>query len=155
MATVYISQEFSELVKTLSTNSIPETGLTVFKTNMHLTVFSALLGQSLDENYRNCSVKNQGSEIPERIFINNQMDSAVYLLALHAKKDGDILREKNDNESWKITEQHAEYGFKEMRNWFLDSPGSSEVDVILNKMKEEAVSLLEQEGEIDPDKIEF
>lgn len=155
MATIYISQEFSELVKTLSTNNIPETGQPVFKTNMHLAIFSALLGQSLDEHYRNYSVKNQGSEIPERIFTNNQMDSAVYLLALQAKKDGEILREKNDNESWKITEQYAECGFREMKNWFLDSPGSSEVDVILNKMKEEAVSLLEHEGEIDTDKIEF
>lgn len=155
MATIYISQEFSELVKILSKNNISETGLSVFKTNMHLTVFSALLGQSLDEDYSCYIVKNQGSEIPERIFINNQMDSAVYLLALHAKKDGDILREKNDNESWKITEQYAERGFKELNNWFLDRPGSSEVDVILNKMKEVAVSLLEEDEEIDINEIKF
>ncbi|HIO97781.1 MAG TPA: hypothetical protein EYG71_07635 [Leucothrix sp.] len=155
MATVYISQKFSGLVEMLSKNNVSETGQPVFKTNMHLTIFSSLLGQNLDGDYSRYTVKNQGSEIPERIFIHNQMDSAVYLLALHAKKDGDILREKNDNESWKITEQYAECGFKELNNWFLDSPGSSEVDVILNKMKEEAVSLLEQEGEIDPDKIEF
>ena len=153
MATVYISQEHSELVKNLTSNS--KNNPSIFKTNMHLFIFSALLGENLDGKYNQYQVKNQGNEIPDRIFLNNQMDSAVYLLALHAKKNGDILREKNENECWKIVEQYAEHGFQEMKNWFIDSPGTSEVDVILNKIKQEATSLLAETKEIDTSKIEF
>ncbi|MBJ6610741.1 MAG: hypothetical protein JG718_10315 [Candidatus Thiothrix moscowensis] len=155
MATVYISQEYSSLVDLLASQSTQEAGQPIFKTNMDLFVFAALLGQNLDENHEIFKVKNAGKEIPDRIFTNNNMDGAIYLLALHAKKNGDILREVNDSQCWKIVEQYAAHGFQEIRNWFLDAPGSSEVDVILNKMKEEARALITEEGEIDTSKITF
>lgn len=155
MATVYISQEHSDLVDLLASQPTQETSQSVFKTNMDLFVLAALIGQNLDENPEKYKVKSQGKEIPDRIFINNNMDGVAYLLALHAKKDGNILREANDSQCWKIAEQYAAHGLQEIRNWLLDSPGSSEVDVILNKMKEEAKSLITDEGTIDTSKVVF
>lgn len=155
MATVYISQEHSVLVDRLASKNTHDASQPIFKTNMDLFILAALLGQSIDDKHLNYKVENQGNEIPERIFVNNQMDSAVYLLALHSKKNADILRDQNSSECWRISEQYAEHGFQEIRNWFLDNPGSSEVDVILNKMKEQAAKFITEDGAIDTNKIKL
>ena len=146
MATVYISREHSNIPEALVRSA--------FDTNMDLMVFSAMLGTSLDDNYQRYKVELQGNEINEGTFINSNKEGVVFLTGLVAKQDGDILREENNNECWKIFEQYAECGFQEMKNWFIDSPGVDKVDLILNKMKLEAKKHI-QADDIDTSRISF
>ena len=109
-------------------------------------------------------MKNEGHmeyekayEIPQRVFENNEADAYVYLCALQDQKSGDIFREKNENECWKIFESYANSGLEIIGNWLLDSPGDTDgVDTILNKMKTITADLIDKdEVKIDLNKLEI
>lgn len=160
MATVYIDQKYADLVNELSTHRTFSSGKTktIFGTNMHLMVLAAMIGYQVAEEAEIDPVSSKGNEIGAHIFRNNNMDGVAYLMALHKTKDGDVLREKNENEVWKIFETYANRGFEEMNTWFtLDGVSDPEhVETLLNKMKEVAQkSISINPNSVDLNSVEF
>lgn len=142
MATVFIDQKYADIVNELSMHKTSFSGKTksIFDTNMQLMIMAAMIGYNVVSNEELDSVSAKGNEIGDHIFKNRKMDGVAYLMALHKTQDGDVLREKNENEVWKIFETFANRGFEEMNTWFtLDGVSDPEhVETLLNKMKEQA-----------------
>ena len=142
MATVYIDQKYADMVSELSAYKTSFSGKTrsIFSTNMQLMVMAAMIGYDVAGEEELYPVSAKGNEIGDHIFKNNNMDGVAYLIALHKSKDGEILREKNENEVWRIFESYANRGFEEINSWFaLDGVSDPEhVETLLNKMKEQA-----------------
>ncbi len=136
MATVYTPNKYKDLAERLGKRQIPGSDRPIFTTYMHLMVFAAMVGY-MEREKTELDAKNRGGEIGDHIFVNNNMDGAAYLLAIHDEKNGDILREKNDNDCWKIIEQYSAKGFEIINNWMIQNPGDTDgVDTLLNKLKE-------------------
>jgi dnd system-associated protein 4 len=119
-----------------------------------LMVFSAMIGFHFGEKSK---VIDKSNEIKQETFENTQSDIYVYLCALQDQKSGEIFRECNENECWKIFESYANSGLEIIDNWLLDTPGDIDgVDTILNEMKKTAAELLNSdESEVDLGGLEF
>lgn len=159
MATVYIDKKYVDIVSELSTHktSFSGKGKSIFSNNAHLMIMAAMIGYSVDSDEILKPVEAKGNEIVDDTFKNQNMDGVAYLMALHETQDGDVLREKNENEVWKIFEIYANRGFEEMNTWFtLDGVSDPEhVETLLTKMKEIA-SISANHGEgVFLDKTEF
>jgi dnd system-associated protein 4 len=159
MATVFIDQKYADIVNELSMHktSFSGKGKSIFDTNMQLMIMAAMIGYSVDSDEDLEPVAAKGNEIGDHVFKNRNMDGVAYLMALHKTQDGDVLREKNENEVWKIFETYANRGFEEMNTWFtLDGVSDPEhVETLLTKMKEIASkSTIQGEG-VFLDKTEF
>ncbi|RVU83643.1 hypothetical protein EOL70_15055 [Leucothrix sargassi] len=150
-ATVYISSTHSNIPEAL----VQDSSKSIFKTNMDLMVFAAMVGASKGVNYKKFNIESQGKEVNESVFLNSKKEGVVYLTALVAEKNGDILREENNSNCWKIFENFAESGFQEINNWLLDSPGLDRVDLLLGKMKQEARKHVVDDEDIDLSSVSF
>ena len=160
MANVYIDQKYADLVNELSTHRTSFSGKTktIFGTNMHLMVLAAMIGYQVAEEAEIDPVSTKGNEVSDRTFKSWKMDGVAYLMALHKTQEGDVLREKNENEVWKIFETYANRGFEEMNKWFtLEGVSDPEhVETILNKMKEFAlINVRDKSLGPNIDEIEF
>ena len=158
MPTVYLPAQFKERIEQLAATNYPDArGRPVFSTNMHLMEFAAMVGRASNRNVSELSEFAKGNEINEGVFVNNHKDGVAYLLALHEAKTGDILRDKNENECWKVIEKYAYLGLMEIDQWLLDRPADSHgVDTILAKMKEAAELLVENgDSQGNLDDVEF
>lgn len=153
MTTVYLPAEHKDLSDRLARRDTEKGGKPVFQTYMQIMLFSAMVGYSKSEAR---SVKNRGPEIDEGIFVKQDYDGVAYLLALHTERNGDILRESRDHETWRIIQDYAAAGLDEIDSWVKESPSDVDsVNTILSKMKEKAASLTFVDGEeISPD-VEF
>jgi dnd system-associated protein 4 len=129
-------------------------GQRIFTSYWELMVFAAMVGFHYGKND---PVSDKGFDIKQETFENNKADTYVYLCALQDQKSGDIFREKNDNECWKIFESYANSGLEIIDNWLIDSPGDIDgVDTILNEMKKVAAELIDtEELSIDLEALEF
>jgi len=156
MPNVYVDAKFSELSERLAKKKTALAGKNIFPTYMHLVVFAALIGQGLEKDWKKGKVTNRGSEISDQIFSNHQLDGIAYLLALHATHDGEILREKSDDEVWNIIQGYAAIGYKEIGEWLLDVPSDTDgVDTILNHIKEKAYDINGESDIPDSTSVEF
>jgi len=143
MAQVYRDNKFNQLTERLTNKKTNFCGENIFTFKYDLMIFSAMIGFYYGEN---TTVNDKGNEIKQDTFENNNLDVYVYLCALQDKKSGEIFREKNDNECWKIFESYANSGLGIIDNWLLDSPGDIDgVDTILNEMKKVAAEMLATE----------
>lgn len=154
MAQIWRDKKYITLAERLVDKGTGYCGQKIFSNYMELMVFAAMVG--FHHGKKN-PVTDRAFEIPQRVFESNEADAYVYLCALQDQKDGDIFREKNENECWKIFESYANAGLEIIDNWLLDSPGDTDgVDTILNEMKTIAAGLIDKdEIKADLDTLEF
>jgi len=154
MAQIYRDNKFNQLAERLGNKETNFCGKKIFTYYYDLMVFSAMVGF---HNGKNIPVNDKGLEIKQDTFEKNNLDGYVYLCALQNQKNGDIFREDNENECWKIFESYANSGLEIIDNWLLDSPGDTDgVDTILNEMKTIAAELSEkEENKVDLETLEF
>ena len=118
-------------------------------------IFAAMVGRHRNDTCENVDFSSSRvNEIADRVFENNNLDGIVYLLALDAERDGEILREGNENELWKYLEKYAMLGMQEIDKWLSKDPLAKAHDLILQQMKIEARKLT-QEVIVEPVDPEF
>lgn len=154
MAQIWRDKKYSQLSERLVEKETGYCGQKILPTYRELMVFAAMIGF----HYSKCTPVNERDlEIPQRVFENNDSDAYVYLCALQDQKSGEIFREKNDNECWRIFESYANAGLEIIDNWLLDSPGDIDgVDTLLNEMKKVAAEIIGTEETVpDLNALEF
>lgn len=148
MAQIWRDKKHTQLAERLVDKETNYCGQKMFGSYRDLLVFSAMVGFYYDKK---TIVDEKGFEIPQRVFESTESDSYVYLCALQDQKSGEIFREKNDNECWKIFESYANAGLEIIDTWLLDSPGDIDgVIPILNQMKKVAAEMMESDDNPDP-----
>jgi len=153
MAQIWRDKKYTVLSERLVDRGTGYCGQKILPSYRDLMVFSAMIGF---HNNKKIPVNDRAFEIPQRVFESNEADAYVYLCALQDQKEGEIFREKNENECWKIFESYANSGLEIIDTWLLDSPGDIDgVDTILNEMKKVAAQLMESDSEIDPSGVTF
>ncbi|ELP5695797.1 hypothetical protein ACM93F_003604 [Enterobacter ludwigii] len=151
MATFYFDSKYSSICNKLADEKVIKTGDKIFNTLMDLAVFSAIVAI----NKGPTAVEKNGSEIPDRIFINNNKEGLIYMIALMDTKDPYIL--KDDRLCWKIFQEYANTGMSEIAGWLTDNPTDiTGVDTLLNVIADKASKLLDiEEGSKQIPDIEF
>ena len=153
MAQIWRDKQYTQLAERLVEKETRYCGQKIFPSYRELLVFAAMVGFHHDKK---SMVNEKGFDIPQRIFESNESDAYIYLCALQDQKSGEIFREKNDNECWKIFESYANSGLEIINNWLLDSPGDIDgVDTILNEMKKVAAEMIHSIESVDPHDIKF
>jgi len=145
MPSVYFDGSFSERVRQLAVEKDEGTGNAIFPNLFSLMIFAAMVGRHYKDSCSNVKVDSKINEIPDRIFIANNLDGIAYLLALDSTKDGEILREGNENELWKYLENYAMLGMQEIDLWLKEEPYLKAHDVILHFMKIEAAKAVDED----------
>lgn len=153
MAQIWRDKKYAAIAERLVDKSTNYCDQKIFSSYRDLMVFAAMVG--FHNNKKN-PVENRAFEIPQRVFETNQSDAYVYLCALQNQKDGEIFREKNENECWKIFESYANSGLEIIDNWLLDSPGDIDgVDTLLNEMKKISAELIETDDKVDLSSVDL
>lgn len=134
MPSIFRDAKYNELADRLALNALSSTGQRLFDTFMDLMIFAAAIGFS---SGKRIPLETKGLEIREVTFENNQKDGLIYLLALINTKDGNILRDENSAECWKIFEEYANGGMQILDN-YLNSKATDidGVDSLINLLKE-------------------
>jgi hypothetical protein len=115
-------------------------------------IFAAMIGRKFNESTEDVKVEKGNKEIPDRIFKNMDKDSIVYLLALDAEKNGEILRGDDDNKLWKYIENYAYLGCQEIEKWIAERVGHDLEDILLEQIKQIALTIEENNLDVnDPD----
>ena len=141
MAVIWRDKKHSNIAERLVDKETNYCGQKIFPSYKELIIFSAMIGFHFGEKK---DVTDKAFEIPQRIFESTDSDAYIYLCALQDYKDGEIFREKNENECWRIFESYANSGLEIINNWLLDSPGDIDgVETILNQMKLVAADLID------------
>lgn len=137
MAAVAISSKYRNLAEKLTYGS--SGGVKVFPNYMELFLFAAMVGYEGGKR-EELDPKSRDIEIKDHTFSKN--DGLVYLLALNEKEDGEILRDNNEAECWRIVEEYANGGFGLIEEWLVDSPSDTDgVNTVLRKIKEQAIRI--------------
>jgi dnd system-associated protein 4 len=155
MATIYIPNEYQELAERLGRRSTSKADKPIFNTYMQLMVFAAMIGfeKGAEEE---ADSKSKGAEVYSEIFERNSLDGVAYLLAIQDTKGADILRDKAENECWKVIENYAALGLGEINNWLLENPGDVDgVETLINKIKSKAADSLNDKTESDSEDVVF
>lgn len=153
MAQIWRDNKFTQLAERLVDKETNECGQKIFLNYRELMVFAAMVGFHYGQFK---AVVEKGFEIPQRVFESNDSDAYVYLCALQDQKSGEIFREKNDNECWKIFESYANAGLEIIDNWLLDFPGDIDgVETILNEMAKVAAKMIESDDNPDPQEVKL
>ena len=143
MASVYFDKIYSERVQQLASEKDERTGRSIFSSFFSLMTFAAMVGRNCKDSCDNVKVEHRVNEIPDRIFIANNLDGIAYLLALEATRGGEILRDGNESDLWKYLENFAMLGMQEIDLWLKDKPLLKAQDVILHFMKIEAAKSID------------
>jgi dnd system-associated protein 4 len=148
MGAIWRDEKYSTLSKRLVDVETKYCGQKILPNYRDLIIFSAMVGFHFGKN---SPVIDKAYEIPQRVFETNESDVYIYLCALQHQKSGDIFREQNENECWKIFESYANSGLGIIDDWLMESPGDIDgVETILNKMKVIAAEIISTD-EILPD----
>src|SRR5215212_5293849 len=120
MRAIKRSEKFEELVKKLAVEEHPVTKKSIFPTIRELVCFAAVLGF---ENNRRGKLEDATNDVEGRIFLNSQQSlDLIYLIALAAEKDGEILREENEEKMFQAFEEYAQGGFEILEQWMKEKP---------------------------------
>src|SRR5688572_23848247 len=99
------SEQHEDLVRRLAEASHPSSNRSIFPTMRELVCFAAVLGFEHD---RRKALEGKTFEIDARIFQGSQQAvDLLYLVALAATKNGDILQEEREDEVVGIFEEYA------------------------------------------------
>lgn len=148
MATVAISSRYRKLAEKLTYGGA--SGIKIFPNFMELFLFAAMVGYDFGKK-EELDSKARDIEIKDHTFAKN--DGLVFLLALNEKEDGEILRDNNEADCWRIVEEYANGGFGVIEGWLVESPSDADgANTILRKIKEQAIKISKTEhDEITPD----
>ncbi|MFI3194251.1 MAG: hypothetical protein QX195_00385 [Methylococcaceae bacterium] len=154
MAGIWRDSKFFDVAIRLVDDQTTYCGQKIFSSYLELVIFAAMVG--FYENKKKAVDYKDALEVRQSTFENQNMDAYVYLCALQDQKSGEIFRENNDAECWKIFESYANAGLEIISNWLLDSPGDIDgVETILNEMKTIAASMKSFDDSPNPHEIEF
>ena len=141
MAQISRDKKHTQLAERLVDRETSECRQKILPGYYSLMVFAAMVGF---HHGKKSLVIDKANEIKQETFENTESDAYVYLCALQDQKSGEIFREQNNNECWKIFESYANGGLEIIDTWLLDSPGDIDgVDTILNEMKKVAAEMME------------
>jgi len=144
MAQIWRDKKYSALADRLVSKETGYCGHHIFPSFRELLVFSAMVGFHYGKK---SIVKDKAFEVPQRVFETSDSDVYVYLCSLQDQKSGEIFREKNETECWRIFESYANSGLEIINNWLLDTPGDIDgVNTILNEMKKVSADLTDSEN---------
>lgn len=120
MRAIKRSEKFEDLVKKLAVEENPVTKKSIFPTIRELMCFAAVLGF---ENDRRSKLEDSTNDTEGRIFLNSQQSlDLIYLIALAAEKDPEILREENEEKMFQTFEEYAQGGFEILEQWMKEKP---------------------------------
>jgi dnd system-associated protein 4 len=120
MRAIKRSEKFEDLVRKLAIEEHPVTKKSIFSTIRELMCFAAILGF---ENNRRNKLHDSTNETDGRIFLNSQQSlDLIYLIALAAEKDAEILREENEEKMFQTFEEYAQGGFEILDQWMKEKP---------------------------------
>ncbi len=141
MAQIWRDKRYSQLAARMVERETGYCGQKILPTYHELMVMAAMIGFHYGKK---CPVTDRAYEIPQRVFENNDSDTFIYLCALQDQKSGEIFREKNENECWRIFESYANSGLEIIDDWLINSPGDIDgVETILKEMKKVAADMVE------------
>jgi dnd system-associated protein 4 len=154
MKNIYRDDKHDKIVKLLAEEPHPQLKRSIFKTIRELLCFAAVVG------YHDGSKKKLGkktTEIPGRVFENSdEALDIIYLLALADKKNADILRDENENESVSIFEQYANGGLDVIDRWLKENPTDPYGDqALIAAMQKYGFLKIAQEQTDEPIEIEI
>ena len=153
MAQVGRDKKFTQLAERLVDKETSECKQKILPGYYSLMVFSAMVGF---HHGKKSLLIDKANEIKQETFENTKTDDYVYLCALQDQKSGEIFRESNENECWKIFESYANSGLEIIDNWLLDTAGDIDgVDTILNEMKKVAAEMINSDDNPDPQGVKF
>jgi|GEM_PF-1357636 len=154
MAQIWRDKKYSQLAERMVEKETGYCGQKILPSYRELMVLSAMIGFHYDKK---SPVIDRAYEIPQRVFENNDSDTYIYLCALQDQKSGEIFREKNENECWRIFESYANSGLEIIDNWLIDSSGDIDgVETILKEMKKVAADMVEDDGSVvNLDELKF
>lgn len=145
MATVFIDRKYNGLCTRLVDDKIVSTGEKIFNIYMDLAIFAALVAV----NKGRTPIDNNGPEIPDRVFFNNEKEGLIYLISLLDTRDPYIL--KDEKQCFKIFQEYVNTGLSEISGWLTENAtDATGVDTLLNIIAEKASQLL-YPGEICED----
>lgn len=120
MRAIKRSERFEALVTKLAREPHPVTGKNIFNTIRELMCFAAVLGF---ENDQRSELESSTKTVEGDVFENSQQAlDIIYLLALATEKDGEILREENEEKMFQIFEEYAQGGFEILERWMKEKP---------------------------------
>ena len=120
MRAIRRSEEFENLVQKLGNTEHPVTKKSLFPTIRDVICFAGILGFEHDPRK---PLSSNTNEVDARIWSNSQQAlDLVYLIALASEKDGEILREENEDKMVQIFEEYAQGGLEIVESWMKQSP---------------------------------
>src|SRR5688500_7149337 len=103
------SDRFEDIAQKLGNTEHPVTKKSLFPTIRDVMCFAAVLGFQTQVRR---PLSESTNEVDSRIWGNSsQAMDLVYLIALAAEKDGEVLREENEDKMIQIFEEYAQGGF--------------------------------------------
>lgn len=148
---IFIPERYKETADWMARRKTSDAGRPIFQTYMDVMVFAAMIGYQLGEKDV-VESKDRGAEIDSDVFENRDKGGIAYLLSIHDKQEGDILRDERQQECWQILEGYAARGLREIESWLVDSATDVDgVNTLLNRMKDWAVSSSRDDARVDPD----
>jgi len=134
MRAVRRSEEFENLVQRLGNTEHPITKKSLFPTIRDVTCFAAILGF---ENDARKQLSSSTNEVDARIWSNSQQAlDLLYLIALASEKNGEILKDENEEQMIQIFEEYAQGGFEIIEQWMTESSFDQNGDqALLNAFK--------------------
>lgn len=110
------------MVQRLCMEKLPYSTRSLFPTIREFLCFAALLGYS--EKRRVPLDKDKGVEdVSYQQFERGDVDDLIYLIALSATKDPEILKDGRESECAEIFEEYANGGMEIIKDWILQSGG--------------------------------
>lgn len=121
--------KFEHLVERLAKNNV-DGHRPLFQYIKDLMVFAALVGYTNNEKKPLDSTKDT-IPITLHTYSSDEKDSFIYLLALMEKEDAICLKDDNIQDSVQVFEAYCNAGLDIIDKWFLQYPGKTEIDTIL------------------------
>jgi len=145
MATVYFDSDFSSRINKLTVEKSKLANKPIFPNNYSLMTFAAMVGSYYNSNCDGGKLEKKDKEIGSTLFVDHKLDGIAYLLAIDATQNGKILKSEQENEMWKYLEKYSNLGMREMESWFSMSQSIPLEDAILDRMREVALDIVDQE----------
>ena len=124
-----------KMVQRLCAVKLPDAQRTLFPTIRELLCFAALLGFS--EKQRVPLDRSKGVEdVSYQQFERGDAEDLIYLIALAATKDPELLRDGREGECAQIFEEYANGGLQILADWIARSGGEFPDRAILQGLSE-------------------
>lgn len=129
------SRVYEDIIQRLAGQPLPNSDRRLFPTIRELLCFAALLGFS--EERRVPLDRSQGIEdISYQQFERGDSENLIYLIALAAEQDTNVLREGNEGQCAEIFEEYANGGLAIIKDYLLRAGGEYPDRALLGMLKD-------------------